>query len=667
MFQTIKIFPFIVLTLLQTAAHGSVVVPPSPYGPVPTERQMAWHKMEFYGFVHFTVNTFTDKEWGYGDEAESLFNPTDFSAKQIAQTAKAAGMKGLILTCKHHDGFCLWPSRFTEHSVKNSPWKNGKGDVVREMSDACRKAGLKFGVYLSPWDRNRADYATPEYMTYFRNQLRELLTNYGPLFEVWFDGANGGDGYYGGAREKRAIGRDYYDWTNTMQLVHELQPDACIFGVSGADIRWVGNESGVAKDTSWNTLNFGSSRLGSGDRHGTLWQPVECDVSIRPGWFYHAKEDAHIKTPAQLLDLYYKSVGRGASFLLNLAPDRRGRIPAADVKSLREFRRQLDAVFSKNLAAGAKATASDVRGNDNYYAAKNALSGNGKKYWSTDDSVTLPELVLDLRKPTTFNVVSLREYLPLGQRVDAFALDQWQAGRWVQFAAGTSIGGRRLIRSDFITTRKVRLRITQSPVCPAISEIGLFADASATGSGFQVPLPLPTYGVAAPEATTPPLAPLQPAPLAPMGSVVRIDAGSKTNFTDAAGNIWLSDRGFEGGGLSIRGDDMKIENTVDAGLYRTERWGMSSFSQSLSNGKYVVKLHFAETYDGIGGPTQRVFSFNVQGHEFENFDVWTKAGGPRRAYVETVNVDIVNGKLEITFDSGTDNPEINGIEIIPAP
>ena len=477
-----KIFPLLAATLLLTTARGSVVAPPQPFGPVPTARQLAWHKMEFYGFLHFTVNTFTDKEWGYGDEAESVFNPTDFSAKQIVQTAKAAGMKGLILTCKHHDGFCLWPSQFTEHSVKNSPWKNGQGDVVREMSDACRKAGLKFGVYLSPWDRNRADYATPEYMTYYRSQLRELLTNYGPLFEVWFDGANGGDGYYGGAREKRTIGRDYYDWTNTMQLVHELQPDACIFGVSGADIRWVGNENGVATDTCWSTMNFGSYHLASGDRPGTLWQPPECDVSIRPGWFYHPKDDAHVKTPAQLVDLYFKSAGWGSSLLLNLPPDRRGRIADADVKSLREFRRQFDAIFSKNLATGAKVTASNVRGNDNTYAAKNVLAGNGGKYWSTDDNVTMPELILNLPSATTFNIISLREYLPLGQRVEAFALDQWKDGQWVQFAAGTSIGSHRLIRGDVITTSKVRLRITQAPVCPAISEIGLFAEPLAIAS-----------------------------------------------------------------------------------------------------------------------------------------------------------------------------------------
>ena len=480
-----KIFPLLATTLLFAAARSLAVEPPQPFGPVPTERQLAWHQLEFYGFVHFTVNTFTDKEWGYGDESASVFNPTDFSAEQIVQTAKAAGMKGLILTCKHHDGFCLWPSQFTEHSVKNSPWKNGQGDMVREISDACHAAGLKFGVYLSPWDRNSAIYGKPEYVTYYRNQLRELLTNYGPISEVWFDGANGGDGFYAGAREKRNIDRKtYYDWPNTWSMVRELQPGAMMFSDGGPDVRWVGNECGTAGDPCWATLNRADfapgqadeKRLNSGDRPGTDWLPAECDVSIRPGWFYHANEDAKVKTPEQLVDLYFKSVGRGASFLLNLPPDRRGRIADADVKSLTEFRKRLDAIFSKNLAAGATVAASNVRGKERPFAAKNVLAGNGKKYWSTDDDVKTPELVLDLGTPKTFNIVSLREFLPLGQRVEAFALDQWKDGQWVQFAAGTSIGSHRLIRGEFVTTRQVRLRITQSPVCPALREIGLFAE-----------------------------------------------------------------------------------------------------------------------------------------------------------------------------------------------
>jgi alpha-L-fucosidase len=484
--RTMKaICPILAASLLLVTAKGSEVAAPKPFGPVPTERQLAWHQMEFYGFVHFTVNTFTDKEWGYGDEPESVFNPTNFSAKQIVQTAKDAGMKGLILTCKHHDGFCLWPSKFTEHSVKNSPWKNGQGDVVREMSDACRKAGLKFGIYLSPWDRNSAFYGKPEYITYYRNQLGELLTNYGSIFEVWFDGANGGDGFYGGAREQRNIDRKtYYDWDNTRALVRKLMPGAMMFSDGGPDVRWVGNERGIAGDPCWATLNGADffpgeadeKRLNSGDRPGTDWIPAECDVSIRPGWFYHASEDARVKTPEQLVDLYFKSVGRGASFLLNLPPDRRGRIPDADVKSLREFRRILDATFAKDLARDATISASNTRGGAGQFAPENLLTRQPGAYWATDDNVTTPEVVLDLHQPTTFNVVSLREYLPLGQRIAAFALDQWRDGRWVQFAAGTSIGSHRLIRGDSVTTTKVRLRITQSPVCPALAEIGLYAE-----------------------------------------------------------------------------------------------------------------------------------------------------------------------------------------------
>jgi alpha-L-fucosidase len=400
-------------------------------------------------------------------------------------TAKAAGMKGLILTCKHHDGFCLWPSKFTEHSVKNSPWKNGKGDVVREMSDACHQAGLKFGVYLSPWDRNHADYGRPAYITYYRNELRELMTQYGPISEVWFDGANGGDGYYGGAREKRNIDRrTYYDWDTTRKIVRDLQPMACMFSDGGPDIRWVGNEQGIAGDPCWATLiakdffpgEADEKRLNQGDHPGTDWLPAECDVSIRPGWFYHASEDAQVKSPEKLLDLYFKSVGRGASFLLNLPPDRRGRIADPDVRSLLEFRRRLDAIFAHDLAADATVSASNVRGNDRAYAARNVLAGRGGRYWSTDDSVTTPELVLDLGRPKTFNVVSLREYLPLGQRIEAFALDQWRDGQWAQFAAGTSIGSHRLWRGEAITTQKVRLRITQAAACPALTELALYAE-----------------------------------------------------------------------------------------------------------------------------------------------------------------------------------------------
>jgi alpha-L-fucosidase len=483
--------------LCATPLSRAAVAPPAPYGPLPTERQLRWHDMQFYGFLHFTVNTFTDREWGQGDEDEKVFNPTDFNADQIAAVAKAAGMKGLILTAKHHDGFCLWPSRYTEHSVKNSPWKQGKGDVVKEMSQACRRHGLRFGVYLSPWDRNHKDYARPEYITYYRNQLRELLTGYGDIFMVWFDGANGGDGYYGGAREKRRIdNRTYYDWENTRSLVRQLMPMACMFSDAGPDVRWVGNENGIAGDPCWATLNAAgrypgcdSAGLNSGERPASNWIPAECDVSIRPGWFYHAKEDARVKTPSQLLDIYYKSVGRGADLNLNLPPDRRGQIHTNDVRSLQEFRRVLDATFARNLAHGARITASNVRGGAKRFAPVNLLGPRRDTYWATDDQVTTPELVVDLGKPVTFNVVSLREFLPLGQRIDSFALDQWQNGQWVEFASGTSIGNQRLVRGNPLTTDKVRLRLTKAAVSPALAEFGLFSEPPTAPSPLSNPKP----------------------------------------------------------------------------------------------------------------------------------------------------------------------------------
>ena len=474
------------LAIVPGAEPIKKVTPPAPYGPLPSPRQLRWHEMEFYGFVHFTVNTFTDKEWGYGDEDPSVFNPTDFDANQIVRTARDAGMRGLILTCKHHDGFCLWPSKYTQHSVKNSRWKNGNGDVVKEISTACSKYGLKFGVYLSPWDRNHKDYGRPEYLAYFRNQLQELLTGYGSIFEVFLDGANGGDGFYGGAREKRQIDREhYYDWNTTWQLVRTLQPDACLFSDAGPDVRWAGNERGNAGDPDWATLNrddfvpgrADQVRLNHGDRPGSHWVPAECDVSIRPGWFYHTQEDSRVKTGPELVNLYYSSVGRGASFLLNLAPDRRGQIPDPDVKSLREFRRLIDVTFATDLAQGARASASNSRGDgDRRFLPGNVIDGRRDTYWTTDDEAKAPELVLALGREVTFNVVRLREFLPLGQRVEAFALDAWQAGQWQEFAHGTSIGNARLIHGPYITTARVRLRITQAPVCPAIAELGLFAE-----------------------------------------------------------------------------------------------------------------------------------------------------------------------------------------------
>jgi alpha-L-fucosidase len=439
--------------------------------------------MEFVGFAHFTVDTFTGKEWGYGDESETVFNPAQFDAGQIVGVARKAGMKELILTCKHHDGFCLWPSSFTEHSVKHSPWLGGRGDVVKEISRACRQQGLKFGIYLSPWDRNSALYGTPAYVTYYRNQLTELLTGYGLISEVWLDGANGGDGYYGGARETRSIDRKtYYDWPGTIRLVRQLQPMACIFSDGGPDIRWVGNERGIAGDPCWETLNLrdffpgdaDATRLNHGDRPGADWVPAECDVSIRPGWFYHPEEDSAVKTPQQLLDIYFKSVGRGATMLLNIPPDRRGLIHETDIAALQEFARRRDAIFAEDLARGARVTASNVRGHARRYRPENMIDGRRDTYWATDDGVTNAEIVLEFARPVTFNVVRLREYLPLGQRVQGYVLERWRDGQWQEFGKGASIGNCRLVRGDELTASKVRVRVTRSPVSPAISEVGLF-------------------------------------------------------------------------------------------------------------------------------------------------------------------------------------------------
>ena len=457
---------------------------PSPYPPTPSLRQLAWHELEFYGFLHFTVNTFTNREWGDGDESPAVFTPTDFDAAQIVEAARDGGMRGLILTCKHHDGFCLWPSRYTEHSVKNSPFKR---DVVKEISEACASAGVKFGVYLSPWDRNHKAYGSPEYLVYYRNQLRELLSAYGPIFEIFFDGANGGDGYYGGAYERRQIdNRTYYDWPNTWQIVRDLQPNTVLFSDAGPDIRWVGNENGIAGETCWATQNRADfspgnadvARLNRGDRPGTHWVPAECDVSIRPGWFYHAHEDNQVKTPQQLVNLHYSSIGRGASFLLNLPPDRRGRIHENDARSLREFRQIIDATFATNLAVGARVSATNSRGGgrDRRFVPGNVLDGSRITCWTTDDDVRMPSLTLELPREVSFNVVRLREYLPLGQRVEAVGLDQWKDGQWMEFGTATSIGSCRLIRGPRITTSRVRLRVTQASVCPAISDFGLFAE-----------------------------------------------------------------------------------------------------------------------------------------------------------------------------------------------
>lgn len=445
---------------------------PEPFsGAVPSLRQLLWHELEYYAFLHFSVNTFTGKEWGYGHENPSVFNPSAFDAGQIAETIRKAGMKGLVLTCKHHDGFCLWPSRYTEHSVKNSPWRKGKGDVVREISDACHDNKLKFGVYLSPWDRNRADYGEPSYVEYFRKQLRELLSYYGPVFEVWIDGANGGDGFYGGTREKREIDlRSYYGWEDTWSLIRKLQPDACIASDAGPDIRWAGNEKGIAGDPCWHTLDLegnapgASDRkvLNSGERRGSSWTPAECDVSIRPGWFYHEGENNKVRMPENLMDLYFKSVGRGASLLLNVPPDRRGRIHDKDIASLTGFRKMQGEIFVEDLAAGARV------------CRRGIIYPGRADNTSPEEMESLRVLILDFPRTVTFNVVELREDIASGQRIENFIMEVQEGKNWIECARGKAIGNRRLIKCGDFTAKKIRLRILKSHDKPAIKKLGLF-------------------------------------------------------------------------------------------------------------------------------------------------------------------------------------------------
>ncbi len=452
-----------------------------PFGAVPSPRQQAWHNLEFYGFLHFTVNTFTDREWGLGNETPDMFNPTAFDAHQIVESAKLGGMQGLILTAKHHDGFCLWPSRYTTHSVASSPWRNGQGDVVGELAHACAAAGLKFGIYLSPWDRNHAEYGRPAYPTYYRNQLRELLSNYGPLFEVWFDGANGGDGYYGGANEVRKIdAKTYYEWDETLAIVRELQPDAVIFSDAGPDVRWVGNERGIAGDPCWSTIDTTGlypglaepAYLNTGERHGPQWLPAECDVSIRPGWFYHQHEDNQVRTPENLLDLYFASVGRGANLLVNLPVDPRGLVHELDRAALIAFHNQRQRLFATDLAQTATVRVSSCYRPDD--GAHTLTDANPATYWAPALDDHTPTVGVHFARPTAINVIDIREYLPLGQRIDEVVVEIETPSGWQSIATVQSIGNRRLVRYPTPNVTAVRLRITQSSATPALSAFGVY-------------------------------------------------------------------------------------------------------------------------------------------------------------------------------------------------
>lgn len=469
------------------------VLPPEPILPVPEPKQVEWQQMETYAFIHFGLNTFNDREWGYGDTDPKTFNPTNLDCEQWAQTLVKAGMKGVILTAKHHDGFCLWPFEGTDYSVKNSPWKNGQGNVVKELSEACKKYGLKFAVYLSPWDRHQANYGTPEYLPYFYAQLRDLLTNYGPVFEVWFDGANGGDGWYGGAKDIRTIDRkNYYNYPRIYEMLDSIQPQAIIFSDGGPGCRWVGNEKGFAGATNWSFLRKGEVHPGYdknyelqyGHPDGNQWVPAECDVSIRPGWFYHPEEDDRVKSPDQLVDLYYRSVGHNATLLLNFPVDRRGLIHPVDSANAVRFHEMIQQQLKTNLVAGMTPKVSNERGGD--FVASALTDDNFDTYWATEDGVTTADIEFSFDTPTRMNRMMLQEYIPLGQRVKAFVVEYLDKDTWLPVKLNeetTTIGYKRLLRFETVETKGIRIRITDArgPLC--LSSVGVY-DAGNVSDSF---------------------------------------------------------------------------------------------------------------------------------------------------------------------------------------
>lgn len=453
--------------------------------PIPELKQVNWQKRETIAFVHFGLNTFNDKEWGYGDIDPKTFNPTNLDCEQWARTFVKAGIKEVIITCKHHDGFCLWPTHLTEYCIRNTPYKNGKGDIVGELAAACKKYGLKFGVYLSPWDRNSAVYGSPAYVEYFYKQLNELLTRYGEISEIWFDGANGGDGWYGGAKEVRKIDRrTYYNFPRAYKMVETLQPHAVIFSDGGPGCRWIGNENGIAGATNWSFLRKGVVfpgyekyyELTNGHKDGDQWVPGECDVSIRPGWFYHPEEDSKVKSVKDLVELYYQSVGHNAQFLLNFPADRQGLIHPIDSTNAVTYHQQILRELKTDLLSGLTPSVSNSRGGK--FGPKAMTDHLYDTYWATQDGVTKATVTFDLKKVEKINRLMLQEYIPLGQRVSSFVIEYYSEGKWVKVnphEETTTIGYKRIVRFDTVKARKIRIRFLEARgECLCINNISAF-------------------------------------------------------------------------------------------------------------------------------------------------------------------------------------------------
>ncbi|CAH8361235.1 unnamed protein product [Eruca vesicaria subsp. sativa] len=445
---------------------------PLPILPLPSSQQLQWQLGSTAMFLHFGPNTFTDSEWGSGKAPPSVFNPTRLNATQWVQTAKASGFSRVILTAKHHDGFCLWPSEYTDYSVKSSPWRNGTGDVVAELASAAAAEGIGLGLYLSPWDRHDRAYGkTVEYNEFYLSQMTELLTKYGEIKEVWLDGAKG----------KGEKDMEYY-FTTWFSLIHQLQPGAVIFSDAGPDVRWIGDEAGVAGSTCWSLFNRTDAKIGDtdplysqeGDGFGQDWVPAECDVSIRPGWFWHALESP--KPVGKLLDIYYNSVGRNCLLLLNVPPNSSGLISEEDVKVLEEFSEVKRSIFDNNLARKAVVNSSSVRGGE--FGAENVLEEGLDKYWAPEEKQKEWELYLEFRDPVSFNVLEVREPIQMGQRVASFHLEvrSVKSGKWERVVTGTTVGFKRLLRFQRCETRSVKFVVEKARADPLISYLGVYMD-----------------------------------------------------------------------------------------------------------------------------------------------------------------------------------------------
>lgn len=463
------IFSFILFVCASLGARLQAAEPPKPLEPVPSPAQLAWQEDELTLFAHFGINTFTGRSTGLGNEDPKLFNPTALDCNQWARVAKECGFKGIIFTAKHYDGFCLWPTATTDHSVKNSSWKDGKGDVVREFADACKTSGMKMGIYCSPWDRSVTNYDSdkPAYSKYYRQQLSELLSNYGPVYEMWFDG-------------NRA---SVADWPDIISLVRKLQPGAVIkqgprLNPVAEDIRWVGNEQACASLANWSVYPAPNSRP-------SQWFPVEGDPMMVGHWFWDGTQPRDLAT---LLNYYYTSVGRNSMLLLNVAPDKRGLFSDDTVKRLHEFHDALQKIFGTDFAAGKTAVASNVRGDDSAFAADKALDGDKSTYWATDDGVTNATLEVDLGGEQEFNVVRMEEMIALGQRVAEYKIEAWDevAKDWKQLNHGFTIGYRKLDRFPKVKSSKVRLTILQARACPTIKSFGVHLDAFSPTDSFEL-------------------------------------------------------------------------------------------------------------------------------------------------------------------------------------